>query len=227
MLRAKPRFKFCVDEGFLKKKMSEVASDIFRLSNERGGGYIATNYGQALFDFFFDNRKLLEYATEKERRGALDALKEKGVEDPNEIPSEDLFGDDVIPYRIAQEHPEGVNEGVVCLYVFVERDVEIEAGDIDKDIKSLSAKLRRLKKIKEISDQLNIDWVEGSTVDEEGDIIKGYTGCLESYPIGFNGDETVEELMIRIDKLITPLKEHLTSWSHKEEWDWIDQEIES
>ncbi len=227
-----------VPSASLKRTMRDLFLDLIDITMEGSGKgslkSVPTNYGNVFFWYGYPNKKALtkyyqDYVP-KEKIKEVKKHKKESSQKLHEQINDFLFS-------IVREHPDVIGEGhaEVHLAILMPRLKESTVPDASIALKTSATKLEKLdtftrknlnKKAGKIIEQIQsnfgtIDFITQKEVAKYGDEYFwddecGYVelahhrlGCEIQISVHFNGDETLGEVIERIDKVISPIKSEL------------------
>ncbi|MEM2961263.1 MAG: hypothetical protein QXU67_06625 [Candidatus Bathyarchaeia archaeon] len=219
-----------------QKMRDNFRSLVDYIEEDKTAGYlisIPSNYGYVFFWYgFLDEEALSKYYKDyvsEEKMREIDEAKEKEGEyfSISEYVRNELF-------VIAYDHPDVIGEGFAEVYLSI-IEPDFEKLNLERTIKTLKSLIKKLERLldfekkyynhemEDIEDmEINyevIDFANSRASEEEIEALKykdfddsyypnifrrrGWEICLR---ILFNGDETLKEVIEKIDKAISPLK---------------------
>lgn len=228
-----------VPPASLKRTMRDLFMDLIDITMEGASKgclkSVPTNYGNVFFSYGCLNKKALtkyypSYVPKEKVKEIRKNKKQDSTQKLQEQISDFLFS-------IVRDHPEVIDEGhaEVHLAILVPRLKESSVADASKALKTCATKLEKLdaftkknlhKKAGKIIEQIQsrfatVDFITAKEVEKYGDEYFwddecGYVelahhrlGCEIQVSVHFDGDETLGEVVDRIDRVIAPIKQEL------------------
>ena len=239
-----------IPSASLKRTMRDLFLDLIDITMEGSGKgclkSVPTNYGNVFFWYGYLNKKALTkvYLSYVPKEKIKEIKKHKKQESTPKL--QEQISDFLFP--IVRDHPEVIGEGhaEVHLAILVPRLKELSVADAAKGLKTCAIRLEKLgaftrknlsKKAGKIVEEIQssfgtIDFITEKEVSKYGDEYFwddecGYVelahrrlGCEVQVCVHFDGDETLGEVIERIDKVISPIKSELDAMSRfgKSHW---------
>jgi hypothetical protein len=227
-----------VPNASLKRSMRELFLDLIDITMEGSGKgclkSVPTNYGNVFFCYGYLNKKALTkyYQTyvPKEKVKEIKKQKKDAAQKLQDQISDFLFS-------MVRDHPDVIGEGhaEVHLAILTPRLKEANVADAAKALKACAVRLEKLdvftrknltkknsKTIESIQSSFGtIDFITEKEVAKYGDEYFwddecGYVelahrrlGCEIQVCVHFEGDETLSEVIERVDRVIAPIKAEL------------------
>jgi hypothetical protein len=225
-----------IPAGSFKRSMRDMFLDLIDITMEGAGKgclkSIPSNYGYVFFWYGWLNKKALtkyylDYVPKERVKQIKKGKKENAAQKLQEKVSDFLF-------QIVQDHPDVIGEGQVEVHLamLTPKLKQATIADASKMFKEYSLRLEKLdaftrknlkkkagKVIEEIDTRFqNIDFITKEEVDKYGDEYFwddecGYVelahhrlACAVQARVHFKGDETLEEVVERVDHVIEPVK---------------------
>ncbi len=218
------------------RTMRELFIDLIDITMEETGRgclkSVPTNYGYVFFWYGYLNKKALQkhYPAYVPK----DKIKEikKTKKESKALPLQDQIGDFL--FSIAREHPDILGEGhaEVHLAILAPMLRQVAVADAAKALRVYAQKLERLEKftrrylkkkagriVEEIETSFEgIEYITEEEVKKWGDeyfwddecgyveLAKKRLGCEVQVRVHFDGDDTLKQVVERIDKVIAPIK---------------------
>jgi hypothetical protein len=221
-----------------KRSMRDMFVDLIDLTMEATGKgclkSVPTNYGYVFFWYGFPNRKALmnccpQYVP-KEKVKDL-----KKIKKDSQIKVQDQISDFL--FHIVRDHPDVIGEGQaeVHLAMLAPKLKQASVSDAAQTLKQYASRLEKLdafthknlkRKTGRVVEEIHlsfqeIDFITDKEVEQFGDEYFwddecGYVelehrrlGCEVQIHVNFDGDETLQQVVDRIDAVIAPLKPDL------------------
>jgi len=223
----------------LNRSMRDMFMDLVDITMEGAGKgclkAVPTNYGHVFFWYGYLNRKALtKYYPAYVPKEKVKELKKIKKSDSNQK-LQDQISDFL--FAMVRDHPEIIGEGhaQVHLAILTPRLKDLTVADAAKGLKSCAIHLEKLdvftrknlskkasKTVEEIQTKFGtIDYITNKEVAKYGDeyfwddecgyfeLANRRLGCDVQIAVHFNGNETLGQVIERIDRVITPIKAEL------------------
>jgi hypothetical protein len=228
-----------VPAASLKRSMRDMFLDLVDITMEGAGKgclkAVPTNYGHVFFWYGYLNKKALtkHYPAYVPKEKIKELKKIKKSESTQKL--QDQISDFL--FSIVRDHPEVIGEGhaQVHLAILTPRLKDATVADAAIALKAYSIRLEKLdiftrknlskktsRAVEEIQARFGtIDYITDKEVAKYGDeyfwddecgyfeLAHRRLGCEVQVGVHFNGDETLAQVVERIDRVITPIKAEL------------------
>jgi hypothetical protein len=228
-----------VPPSSLKRSMRDLFLDLIDITMEGSGKgclkSVPTNYGNVFFSYCCLDKKALtkHYPSYVPKEKVKELKKQKKQNSAQTL--QDQLSDFL--FSIVRDHPDVIGEGhaEVHLAILAPRLKESTVADAAKTLKACGARLEKLdvftrknlskknsKSVEAIQSSFGtIDFITEKEVAKYGDeyfwddecayveLAHHRLGCEVQVCVHFNGDETLSEVIERIDKVIEPIKQEL------------------